>query len=193
MEKKRRRTIMPRRRLVIDRPFQLRFIFRIILFELFTIIMTVLVASFFTIFIFHKTTISSGVWGETLVYNVVILVLIMALISIWRSALASNRIAGPLYRLRTAFAQVGKGDLGAKVTLRPKDELHEMAWAFNDMLEGPAERVERQREILSRIEAVADGPVKTHLAELKALNFTLPQNAMPPASGAGERKEEKRA
>ena len=142
----------PRRVLFINKSFQLRFIIRFILVELLTIALTVLLASFFTIYMFHTTTISSGAWGETLIYNMVILTVVLALFIAWRTILASNRIAGPVYRIGKGFEQVGEGDASARIILRPRDELQPFAWKFNDMVENLAERSFRQRELLARLE-----------------------------------------
>lgn len=142
----------PRRVLFVNKSFQIRFIIRFILVELLTIALTVLLASFFTIYMFHTTTISSGAWGETLIYNMVILTVVLALFIAWRTILASNRIAGPVYRIGKGLEQIGEGDASARIILRPRDELQPFAWKFNDMVENLAERSFRQRELLARLE-----------------------------------------
>jgi|GEM_PF-4105669 len=142
----------PRRVLFVNKSFQLRFVIRFIIVELITIVLTVLLASFFTIYMFHTTTISSGAWGETLIYNMVILTVVLGLFISWRTIIASNRIAGPVYRIGKGFEQLGEGDASVRIILRPRDELQPFAWKFNDMVENIAERSFRQRELIARLE-----------------------------------------
>jgi hypothetical protein len=46
----------------------------------------------------------------------------------------SNRLFGPLYRLRWAFENIRKGDLSFRVSLRKGDYLHREEAAVNDMI-----------------------------------------------------------
>ena len=45
-----------------------------------------------------------------------------------------HRLIGPLYRFRSIFEQVGKGQLSFRVKIREKDYLHQEEAALNEML-----------------------------------------------------------
>jgi nitrate/nitrite-specific signal transduction histidine kinase len=47
----------------------------------------------------------------------------------------SHRIAGPLQRLKAYMRRVGNGELTLKLRFRSYDEIHDVADAFNDMVE----------------------------------------------------------
>jgi nitrogen fixation/metabolism regulation signal transduction histidine kinase len=57
----------------------------------------------------------------------------------------SNRVAGPVYRLRKAFRRAADGGLDHHVRLRKGDLLQEAAAEFNDMLDGLAGRLGKFR------------------------------------------------
>ncbi|MGQ0644078.1 MAG: HAMP domain-containing protein, partial [Elusimicrobiota bacterium] len=98
----------------------------------------------------------------------------------------SNRVAGPLYRLRKAIRQVAAGDLRHHVRLRKGDLLQETAAEFNAMQDGLAARLAEVRkeaeEVLRDIEALEHdapaGPRREKLAGLRrrflALTRTIP-------------------
>jgi methyl-accepting chemotaxis protein len=54
--------------------------------------------------------------------------------------LFSHRSAGPMYRLMKLFEEVKAGNLGARCHLRAKDEMKEVATAFNEMMSALEER-----------------------------------------------------
>lgn len=92
------------------------------------------------------------------------------------SILITHTIAGPVYRLEKVARAIGDGDLSITTRLRPKDELKELADAFNDMTTDLATRIRRVREAVERAEAAEGGD----LSEVKALlaDFRLPEDAV---------------
>ena len=71
------------------------------------------------------------------------------------------RIFGPLYRFRSVFSEVGKGNLALRVKLRKKDYLKEEASKFNEMLETITEKWGTVRsygfEALESLSALEEG------------------------------------
>lgn len=47
----------------------------------------------------------------------------------------SHRTAGPLHSLKKAMQRVGQGDLSVRIAFRKNDEMHDVADAFNKMVE----------------------------------------------------------
>ena len=72
------------------------------------------------------------------VWPAVIVLICLVLLHSFR---AFHRLAGPLYRFRWVFEQVGRGDLSLKVQIRKKDVLHQEEKALNEMIEMLAEKM----------------------------------------------------
>ncbi len=47
----------------------------------------------------------------------------------------SHRTAGPMYRLKKTFQEVAEGNLESRIQLRPGDDFHDVADAFNQMMD----------------------------------------------------------
>ena len=142
--------------MVVNRPFQIRFIGRLVLFEVFTVLFTVLVAGFFTIYLFHRTLISRGVWGDTVMYYLLVLTAVLGLLALWRAVVQSHRIAGPLYRLEQAFTELAEGDLSVRVRIRRKDELLPFVRQFNTMLGFLSDRADQMADLTRELSDLAD-------------------------------------
>lgn len=66
------------------------------------------------------------------------------------SILVTHTIAGPVYRMEKVAKEIGTGNLAIVTTLRPRDELKELADAFNVMTRGLAEKISAvQHEVIS--------------------------------------------
>ena len=68
-------------------------------------------------------------------------VIVLICLLLLHSFRAFHRLAGPLYRFRWVFEQVGRGDLSLKVQIRKKDVLHQEGKALNEMIEMLAEKM----------------------------------------------------
>jgi HAMP domain-containing protein len=73
------------------------------------------------------------------------------------SVVFSHRIAGPLYRIRRLFKEIGAGDLAMHVRIRRKDYLHWEVDAINGMLRG----LEHKVRVLSDCENRASSAVRS--------------------------------
>jgi methyl-accepting chemotaxis protein len=55
----------------------------------------------------------------------------------------SHRTAGPLYRFRQVFNEIRDGNTALRIRLRPGDEFHDVAEAFNEMMDKKSAASER--------------------------------------------------
>jgi methyl-accepting chemotaxis protein len=67
------------------------------------------------------------------------------------SVLFSHRIAGPLFRFRTIFKAITKGDLTVRTTIRKNDFLQREAEAFGEMIEWIKARLTEIQSVSSEI------------------------------------------
>jgi methyl-accepting chemotaxis protein len=68
-------------------------------------------------------------------------VIVLVCLLLLHSFRAFHRVAGPLYRFRWIFEQVGRGDLSLKVQVRKKDLVHQEGKALNEMIEMLAKKM----------------------------------------------------
>jgi len=47
----------------------------------------------------------------------------------------SHRSAGPLFQFKRVFDQIRKGQVESRIHLRPRDDFHEVAKSFNEMMD----------------------------------------------------------
>ena len=93
------------------------------------------------------------------------------------SMLVTHTIAGPVYRMERVAREIGAGDLTGKTKLRPRDELKELADAFNVMTEGLVEKIRIVREEVAACEDEV-GNSYDFTAMTKALySFELPEDS----------------
>lgn len=99
---------------------------------------------------------------------------IVFMLCIW----VTHTIAGPLYRMERVAAEIAEGDLSLFTRLRPKDELKELADAFNFMSRGLAKRIFEVHDALSKLES--SGDVKEGVRSVRAVldTFRLPDREL---------------
>lgn len=99
---------------------------------------------------------------------------IVFMLCIW----VTHTIAGPLYRMERVAAEIAEGDLSLFTRLRPKDELKELADAFNFMSRGLAKRIFEIHDALSRLES--SGDVKEGVRSVRSVldTFRLPDREL---------------
>ena len=68
-------------------------------------------------------------------------VVVVSVLLILHTIFFSHRIAGPLYRFRTIFEEIGKGNLAVSANIRKDDYLKKEAEGLRDMLTSLRERV----------------------------------------------------
>jgi len=64
---------------------------------------------------------------------------IVVVVAIW-ALFVTNRTAGALYHLKRVMDAVASGNAAARVHLREKDDFHELAAAFNAMLDAQQQK-----------------------------------------------------
>jgi methyl-accepting chemotaxis protein len=77
--------------------------------------------------------------------------LVALLLLTLHSVLFSHRIAGPLYRFRTIFKAISRGDLTIRTTIRKNDFLQREAEAFGEMIEWIKARLSEIQSVSSEI------------------------------------------
>lgn len=122
----------------------------------------------------------------------------------FHSIYVSNKIAGPLYRLRRIYKSIGEGNLHIRVAFRRKDYLTKDAGRINEMITALASGVERVKEdyvtaheVLRRLRTAGDGDslesVNACIAELEGqmerlrtdLDYFKLAPGQPPSNGNG--------
>jgi signal transduction histidine kinase len=93
----------------------------------------------------------------------------VVLLSLPLASLIARNITIPIQRLAGAAHALADGDLSHRVTLTRRDELGELAGAFNRM----ADTVQRQQAHIRRINAGLEQKVGERTAELEAVNKRL--------------------
>jgi methyl-accepting chemotaxis protein len=92
----------------------------------------------------------------------------------------SHRIAGPIYRLEMALANISKGDMTAHITLRPKDELKPLAAGINAAIDALRSRIASERGVVDNLHKIINeldrlahakpfelGPLTNEISRLK--------------------------
>lgn len=69
------------------------------------------------------------------IFLLALLQLLFLSITFFISIFLSHRIAGPLYKLRKALADVARGNLDQKIVFRKNDHFMELQDQFNDMVQ----------------------------------------------------------
>ncbi|MBU1075780.1 MAG: methyl-accepting chemotaxis protein [Spirochaetes bacterium] len=129
-----------RRKFIVDKDFQFRFIFSIyvIIFILIVVLGFFLISSSSSEIagsIYSKITqikntkeIFSGMVLKFSIIAVIVAFIVIAL----RFLFLSHRIVGPLVRFKQCLKKVGQGDLTVKLIFRDKDELKDLAAIFTE-------------------------------------------------------------
>jgi len=89
--------------------------------------------------------------GLSLLIGNIVAILIAGTLSVFVVMYASHKIAGPLYRFEKLCEQVGNGELEIIATIREKDQLHDLASAFLEMVNKLRARKARQQESVTSI------------------------------------------
>jgi len=106
------------------------------------------------------------------------------------SILVTHTIAGPVYRMERIAREIGQGNLRGQTRLRPRDELKELADAFNIMTEGLAGKIRTLRE---EVEALADTTeADIDLSRINAIlyEFELPEDERTSGDGTDAAAED---
>jgi len=77
---------------------------------------------------------------------------------VWLGLTASHRVAGPAYRFTQAMNKVAAGDMSVRIRLREKDQLIDVADAFNRMMDALTVEEEQKEPGESGEPAAPPGP-----------------------------------
>lgn len=91
------------------------------------------------------------------------------LIAVILGLFISNSISKPITELKDASNRIGRGNLNTKIELKSKDEIGELAFAFNQMTKGLKESREKLEE-QTRALAKSKGEVEAKMGELEEFN-----------------------
>ncbi len=146
-----------RRRYIIDRSYQSKFI-SVVLLSIFVIfllctilimyVLSTVMDQFFDIpgaaarYPQMLKTILLGIWPWLVVILVVGFVL---------SVLISHQIAGPIYRLKTVSREIAAGNYRARVKFRKNDQLHDVADAVNKITRKLGGVIEDDKKLLGQV------------------------------------------
>ncbi len=141
-----------RKRYIIEKEFQIKYIgillFTNVLFAL--IVGWTVYSNIWSVLVNEGNPYLISVMRYTdflLLCRLILLMLAVGLISV----LISHKFAGPIYRLKMAFRDVGKGKLDSKIVLRKGDQLTDLVDSFNEMIKNLGELVDEDRDLAEEI------------------------------------------
>lgn len=97
-----------------------------------------------------------AVWQEIMPWIIAVFVLVL-LCAVGIGLIISHQIAGPLYRLKLAFTDIGTGKLGTRVKLRTFDGLKDVADLLNDSVAAIQSRDIKRSQLLKAAEEALMG------------------------------------
>jgi len=135
-----------RKNYLIEHKFQLRVFWKFLLMVTFASVLTGSLVYFY-IYYKQRTNIASVYYvteklGEVVdikePMEIVLLSIILSeLVTIFVTAIFvlfySHRMAGPIYRFKRVFEEVGRGNFNVQIYLRKNDEFKDLAESFNKM------------------------------------------------------------
>jgi methyl-accepting chemotaxis protein len=126
-----------RKRYIVKRSFQLRYIFIILSFILFTAVISG-ITTYLALFPYLSEKLANVYPQGMLVVllrdaniKALLSTLIIIPFAIWFSVLLSHRIAGPWHKLEMGLRDLANGDLSHDISLRKNDELQSLALSLN--------------------------------------------------------------
>ena len=99
-----------------------------------------------------------------------VVVLLVGLATVAITLIASHRIAGPIYRIKKDIQEVASGNLKKKFSLRPRDEVKDLAESLNEMTKTLKTDMEKVKRAVSELESTAGTEkFKEKIEEAKAV------------------------
>lgn len=158
-----RRPALHKRRYIVDRPFQYRLIWTLLLIWIAHSVFFTLVLYFFYeghLRRFYDLVPRPGllplISPSALFAISIAFVVVLTVVALYMS----NQIAGPLYRTKKGLDRVGRGEWGFHLQFRQRDFLRDVPVAFNNMLDSLRNQAEMDVEELRAIEAQDDDPAE---------------------------------
>lgn len=132
-----------RRRYLVNRPYQLQFVSRVI-FVMTVALASSLIALAFLWKVLYRPGLERQSYLIAACIGVAVTLLIQLLISIpiiyYLGIRQSHQIIGPVPRIAKALEAIGAGDFSQRVDLRPGDALRDLAKAINRMADSLQKR-----------------------------------------------------
>ena len=111
------------------------------------------------------------------IYNIIVVVIIIIIISVLLSMAITSSITVPLKILRKKISVIAKGDLsGEPINIETKDEIGELAWAFNAMKDNLTNILLKVSEVSGQIEQSVEfvtGKIEENSARSEQLSATM--------------------
>lgn len=150
--------------LIVDKSFQYSQIIPVVMIAVLAA-NSVLIAIFFLLGSEFTGRLQLFIW---LVAAIEVFFIVAA---IYYGARTSNRIAGPIYRIKKVMRDVADGDLTCRIELREHDHLQDLAQEINDVLVGLDSRVQALQAVEHAIREQAgdDHNMNVTLSELSHL------------------------
>lgn len=143
-----------RRRIYLVNPrFQLGQMLSQAIYNLFMAFVIAALFAYFFLFKYSKTAVRSGPSTTELWHSFIWFALALVIVACLISILSSHKVFGPFVRFRETMRRVSGGDLTARVRLRKRDKLVDLAAEFNsmlDLLHTQAEQDDQKLEVIAQ-------------------------------------------
>lgn len=175
-----------RRKYLIDREFQFKFILKFCALVaagglLFMAILYFSVMQSTAVSIVNSRVVvrsTADLILPILIQTVIAVTIIISLATIFVTLIISHKIAGPLYRFKKVIQELENGDFSSDFQIRNLDQLQELAGAFNSMIKKVREEMGQLKEnsvsLKEKLEALSEHEItelkRPILKELKAIS-----------------------
>ncbi len=141
-----------RRRILINKEFQLKYIGRIFWFTVAMIIIGGIFAFLFVSFLFVQAGSDAFILQYSLVIKAIfatiaVQVLLTGVFIYWEGLYITHKIVGPWVRMKKFLEEVGRGNFSLRLNLRRADEFHNVAKWINEMCDN-LERLRAEGKLL---------------------------------------------
>lgn len=123
--------------------------------------------------IVNNIILKSRTLAKNTYLTLLIVIIIIFLVSIVLGLYIARSISKPIIKLRDAASEIGKGNLNMKIEIKSKDEIKELASAFNHMtnnLKKSRKELEKYSKTLERKVAQRTRELKGNVNELERFN-----------------------
>lgn len=148
-----KRTHEKRKRILTQKPFQLKYVILGVIGFLLTIGLAQISLYYQLARMVMQQPQFTGVFAIAQQINMVFFswFLLGVLIIVGGGIFFSHRIVGPLKRLEEMLLKIGQGDLSTEMRIRSKDEFKEVALSYNSMLHGLRKLRGKDHKLVSEV------------------------------------------
>lgn len=152
-----------RRQYLINKDFQIRFIFKFCLLLLSASVLSTVILMYLSEGTLTSTfnnsrlvisSTASAILPATLLTNI-ITICVVAIATILVTLFVSHKIAGPLFRFQKEVREIAKGNLSINICLRKKDQIKDIADELNAMCNSLGQKIKGIREEIFEISEMA--------------------------------------